>query len=262
METDEPFSSGRVLIVAAHPDDEVIAAGAQLPRIRDRVHFVHVTNGSPTDPTDARNAGYGSSEEYAAGRREELYRALALAGIAPDRCIEIGLTDQRAPFHMLELIWRLREIFDELQPDYVLTHAYEGGHPDHDTTAFAARTAAHWPEVQVWEFPSYHEGPAGEMLTGEFLPGSSELRIALTPAQQLLKRQMFDCFRSQQHVLELFSLEAETFRPAPVYDFTQPPHPGRLYYEQHDWGITGAGWRELAAAALQPGIETHATHSS
>jgi len=42
----------------------------------------------------------------------------------------------------------------------------------------------------------------------------------------------------------------ERFRAAPVYDFTQAPHPGKLFYENFDWGMTGERWRDLAAEAL------------
>jgi hypothetical protein len=39
------------------------------------------------------------------------------------------------------------------------------------------------------------------------------------------------------------------FRPAPDYDFSQPPHSGKLYYEHFDWGMSGERWRLFAAGA-------------
>jgi hypothetical protein len=36
-------------------------------------------------------------------------------------------------------------------------------------------------------------------------------------------------------------------RPAPLYDFTKPPHAGKLWYESLGWSMTGRRWRELAA---------------
>jgi hypothetical protein len=45
--------------------------------------------------------------------------------------------------------------------------------------------------------------------------------------------------------------EVERFRPAPAYDFTAPPHEGKLFYECFDWGMNGARFRELAAGAME-----------
>ncbi len=45
---------------------------------------------------------------------------------------------------------------------------------------------------------------------------------------------MLACFRTQAAILSHFDRQAERFRPAPAYDFTAPPHPGPLNYE--DWG--------------------------
>ena len=62
---------------------------------------------------------------------------------------------------------------------------------------------------------------------------------------------MISCFASQLHMLRNFPVDVERFRPAPAYDFTSAPHPGRLYYENFDWGVTGERWRRLAEEALR-----------
>ena len=38
-------------------------------------------------------------------------------------------------------------------------------------------------------------------------------------------------------------VERELFRPMSAYDFTRPPHPGELYYEQRKLGWTWPEWR-------------------
>jgi hypothetical protein len=50
-------------------------------------------------------------------------------------------------------------------------------------------------------------------------------------------------------VLELFSTGSESYRRAPVYDFSRPPHEGLLNYETLPWGITSVMWLESAARA-------------
>jgi LmbE family N-acetylglucosaminyl deacetylase len=136
--------------------------------------------------------------------------------------------------------------------DVVVTHAYEGGHPDHDAAAFAVQAAAQRTGVPVLEMAGYH-GATGSLSVGRFLPppgeAAPETVLRLTPEQQALKRRMLGCFVSQAQVLAAFPTGEERLRPAPRYDFTTPPHSGRLLYETMPWGITGAGFRALAAEA-------------
>jgi hypothetical protein len=62
---------------------------------------------------------------------------------------------------------------------------------------------------------------------------------------------MLGCFRTQSETLAPFGVDAERFRLAPAYDFAQPPHPGALFYEQFDWGMTGDRFRAIAREVLQ-----------
>jgi hypothetical protein len=71
----------------------------------------------------------------------------------------------------------------------------------------------------------------------------------LPAPDQKKKRRMFECFRSQEHVLKEFSIDEECFRLAPEYDFAEAPHPGNLYYEDKNWGVSGQQWRYLALMA-------------
>ncbi len=250
MRGEDPFSKGRVLIVAAHSDDEVIGAGTQLERVRGRVTILHATNGSPERGDDYSAAGFRTREDYQRERRQESLRALALAGLDESCCDEAGFADQSLVHRLDDLARFIAGYIDRTQPQVVLTHPYEGGHPDHDSCAFATRAglrrAATKPEL--WEFTSYHLR-GNSLVTGQFLPypGVEETRFTLSPEQQQQKQKMFDCFVSQRHILEPFGVQTEAFRPAPDYDFTRPPHPGRLNYEQFDWGTTPERWRKHAA---------------
>lgn len=231
-----------VALLAAHPDDEVIGAGASLHLFR-RLILVHLTDGAPTNLADTRAHGFADAASYAAARREELARALCVAGVAPV-CIELGAPDQGASLRLADLVRVFRACAAEHRVEAVFTHPYEGGHPDHDAAAFVAAASG----LPVIEFASYHAGPDG-MVTGAFLPGPAATRIDLTPEDSARKRAMLDCFTTQRATLAPFGTAYESFRPAPSYDFTQPPHPGTPHYERYDWGMTGARWRSLAGAA-------------
>jgi len=244
------------VIVGAHPDDETAGAAGLLLRCeRSNLWIVTVTDGAPRDPADAERAGYTAREDYAAARRQELLNALPVAAVPTDHTYSLNIVDQEASFDMTALAHRIADTVRELRPTAVLTHPYEGGHPDHDATAFAVHAAcamlAHPPEV--YEFTSYHADPGKPraMRVGHFLPGTDTGQlIPLSEKEIELKQKMFECYASQAHVLRHFPLHEERFRAAPAYDFTEAPHAGTLFYENFPWGMTGDRWRQLATESL------------
>src|SRR5262249_40590904 len=146
--------------------------------------------------------------------------------------------DQETTQYLPEIVRRLISLFRGLRPESVLAPPYEGGHPDHDSVAMAVHTAAHVTRrvlgraPQIVEYALYHAWQ-GRMRAGEFLPHDDApvAHRALDPSARVLKCRMLACFTTQQRTLAQFPTEVERFRPAPAYDFTSPPHTGRLYYE-------------------------------
>lgn len=245
-----------LLIVAAHQDDEAIGAGSRLNRFKRPLALIHVTDGAPRNGQDAHNAGFSSWADYSAARCRETARAMEMAPITCDY-INLGIPDQQA-IHNLERVARqLSETFRKFRPAVVLTHSYEGGHPDHDSTALCVHAATkilsanreHAPRIA--EFASYHAAPEGievECFLNEQTPANG---FHLSEEEREQKLRLFACYETQQHILQAFPCKREPIRWAPQYDFTQPPHPGKLFYEQFDWGADGSMWRELASVALQ-----------
>jgi LmbE family N-acetylglucosaminyl deacetylase len=242
---------GPVLIVAAHPDDETLGLGGQFGSLPD-AYLIHVTDGAPRS-TPLRC-------DYAATRRRELEAAMDLAGLNRRRRLQFGAIDQESSFSLLGLTRLLSERLAEIRPEVIVTHPYEGGHPDHDACAFIVQTAVRLlgsgstlAPLRV-EFTSYHNGDpftdCNDMKVGEFLPGPPSSTISLSPLMQERKHRMLMCFETQQHFVKRFPIGVERFRLAPCYDFSQPPHPGMIFYEDKNWGVTGTQWRHLAVAAL------------
>ena len=254
----------KTMVVVAHQDDEVIGLGGRLPRLKSDVLIVHVTDGAPRDLKHAIEAGFSIREQYAAARQDEVREALSIAGLDADQSITIGCPDQEATLEMVSVTRRLIELLDAYKPEIVVTHSYEGGHTDHDATAFAVQGA--WRMLEqagakvpvVLEMTSYHLR-TGDRTYFEFLPWTEGevWTVTLSQAERELKREMFRRFRSQWSVVRRFPLQVERFRQAPAYDFTLPPAPGVLDYERFDVPLRGDKWREYAARALKElGVST------
>jgi LmbE family N-acetylglucosaminyl deacetylase len=249
--------AARVVIVVAHPDDETIGLGAQLGRFRDAL-LVHVTGGAPRDGEDARRYGFAGIADYAGARERELAAALRAGEALRLRRLALGIPDKEAWRDLAGLARRLADVLRVEEPACVFTHAYEGGHPDHDAAAFAVRAACRLAATPpaIVEMPFYHRRD-GRFVTGEFLPAPSPRNpgirvysLEIAGEARRRKQRMIDCFATQLWLLEQFDLATERFRVAPEYDFRRPPHPGALHYETLGWGIAGADWQREAASAL------------
>ena len=243
----------RIMIAVAHPDDETIGLGAQLCRF-ENVLLVHATDGAPRDGEDMARYGFGRAEDYAAARRAELAHALEAGGASSARTMTFDIPDKEAFRDLAGLTRRLHELLQRETPAALFTHAYEGGHPDHDAVAFAAHAAcrlrAHDQMPAIIEMALYHRGD-GEVVRGDFLANeATTVAIPLDEGDVGRKRRMIDCFTTQRWLLMEFPLDCERLRFAPAYDFRAPPHRGVLHYETLGWGITGAEWQGRAAEAL------------
>jgi LmbE family N-acetylglucosaminyl deacetylase len=263
MDDPEAAASLRVLLLAAHPDDETIGASLLLARF-PQTQVVYLTDGAPRDRRFWSPNAKGSREDYAETRRQEAQNALALAGVLPRQLVWLGAVDQEAIFEAPRLTDMFTEALEKHQPEIVVTHPYEGGHPDHDTAALIARTALSrvTQKSLLVEMTSYH-AQSGSCVTGKFLNAdTNEIVCELSGEDCERKRRMMDEHASQRAVLAGFNVDRERFRPVPEYDFTKAPHEGRLWYECMDWPMTGAQWRERANDAIRDMEECNATHSA
>ena len=143
---------GRLVVVAAHPDDETLAAGglmALAARAGLEVTVVLLTDGEASHPGSPTL----SSRDLASLRVEE--SRAALARLAPSATIErLGLPDGRLADHIAETVTGLVGVVGERGGDTVVVAPWRhDGHADHDAAGWAAGVACGRTDAVFWEYP-------------------------------------------------------------------------------------------------------------
>ena len=224
----------RILILAPHPDDEVVACCAAIAQARAEgaaVAVLFLTNGCVSRetlwPWDRRRydaiVGRRRDEAQAAARA----LGVTIAGVAerPARTLWRGLDEAEAQARAAIAAWGA---------DQLWAPAYEGGNPDHDgASALAARLAAEG--LPVLEFAEYNFA-GGHARSQDFpRPNGTEQVLSLSTAQRAAKRAALGLYRSERRNLFYVRCEREVFRPLTVYNYSRPPHPGKLWYARFQW---------------------------
>jgi len=252
----------RLAVLAAHPDDETLGASLVLARCSSPL-VIYLTDGAPRDRALWSPDAGGTRRDYARLRALEAERALVQVNVASQRITWLGGVDQEAIIQAPALVNKLTQVLHRHQVDLVITHPYEGGHPDHDAAALIAHLArAKLPKnFLLMEMTSYH-ARSERCQTGVFLDSdpSSEIVFHLSDPDLARKSRMVQEHASQRRVLAGFDLRNERLRIAPEYDFSRPPHAGRLWYECMGWAMTGEQWRALARTAAAKTQENNAAH--
>jgi LmbE family N-acetylglucosaminyl deacetylase len=234
--------TGRVLVLVAHPDDESVAYGALLPKMRQPM-VVIATDGAPRDKYFWER--FESRDAYRELRRGEARRAMDVAGVRQlvlladaDPCLE----DQQL-FLNLPVAYRLLEpLVQRLQPETIATLAYEGGHPDHDSCSLLAWRLGRDFSIPVWETPVYSRetvNSESRLRLQQFIQATGD-ESAVAISDQEYERKLVMCaeYKSQGDFLGTFNLRHEIVRPQMKYDYSSAPHSGQTNYEQWQWGMS------------------------
>jgi LmbE family N-acetylglucosaminyl deacetylase len=246
--------TGRVLVLVAHADDESVAYGALMQKMREAV-VVIATDGTPRD--EYFWGRFGSREAYRAVRKEEARRAMQAVGAGRPVLLaeeDERLEDQRL-FLNLNAAWaRLEPLMEQVRPEAIATLAYEGGHPDHDSCSLLAARLGERFAVPVWETAVYSrqggvEGGEGELRVQRFLRESGEEAVVeISEGELERKRTMCAEYKSQGDFLQTFDARREVVRPQVKYDYSRAPHAGLTNYEQWQWWMSA---REVSAKFVE-----------
>ncbi|MCO7222484.1 PIG-L deacetylase family protein [Klenkia sp. PcliD-1-E] len=182
----------RVVVCAAHPDDEVLGVGGAMALLAAAgVELVHVavTDGEASHPGNPVLA----PAQLAAAREAESGAALAALGVSPVDAVRLRLPDSGVAAHEDRLVEEL--VPRVLGADLVLATWTGDGHPDHEAVGRAALVAAARAGVPVAQYPvwAWHWSHPGDPR----LPWDRARAVALPPGVQAAKRAALDCFTTQ-----------------------------------------------------------------
>lgn len=182
----------RVLVLAPHPDDELLGCGGLirlLAALQRDVQVLAVTDGGASHPASTRWPAALLRQE----RAHESLLALHLLDAPATPLLRLGLDDGQVAAQAA----RLAESLDRIvKPGDVLVATCRfDGHPDHEAVGHAAARAAAAHGATLLEMPvwMWHWAAAGDPR----VPWERACRLPLDAATQLAKRSAAQAYRSQ-----------------------------------------------------------------
>lgn len=183
----------RLVIVAAHPDDETLGLGcvaAHLAAAGVDIEVVAISDG-----------GAGGRVETAAdrGRLQHVRRAEQRAAChrlgLPDP-VHFGMPDGGLDDHEAEIAEKLVPILERSRRPALCAAVWRGdGHPDHEAVGRAAAVAACAAGSTLWEYPiwMWHWGRPDD----SDIPWSRARSFVASPGLRSAKYDAVQCFQSQ-----------------------------------------------------------------
>jgi LmbE family N-acetylglucosaminyl deacetylase len=155
--------------------------------------------------------------------------------------------DQHLFASLSESFKPLCQLAQAFSPDLLVSHAFEGGHIDHDACHVLAWHTGRILNLQCLEFPLYWRSPHGKDVFQQFRDdGDEEFTLELSPGELLLKRQMLNSYATQRGVTSVFEPSTERFRAMVAPDGEKPTWHGYPFENR---------WRPLKVELFMAKVE-------
>lgn len=214
----------RVVVVAPHPDDEILTCGALLHLVAargDAPLIVAVTDGEASHP----GSTVWPPARLRQARTDETNAALAHLGIDASRVQRLHIPDGGVTAAAPELERQLAAII--APGDVVITTWRFDGHPDHESTALACSAVARQTGARVLQAPvwGWHWSAPGD----DAMPLALARKLAVPADALARKRAALGCFHSQ--------IEGDASSGAapilPAFAMERVLHPFEIYFPDH-----------------------------
>lgn len=206
------FAARRVVVLAAHPDDEVLGVGGLVCLLAEagaRLCFVWATDGEASHP--------GSSapgvRDLATTRRAESVSALGHLGAGAATRVRLELPDGGLAGREEDLVRRLRGVIGSA--DVVLAPWSGDAHPDHEACGRAATAVA----TTVLQYPvwAWHWARPED----ERVPWERARRVDLPADVRARKAAAVECFASQVRPIGPEPADGPVLPPGVLAHFTR-----------------------------------------
>lgn len=184
-------NSTKLVVVAPHPDDEVLGCGGLVASAIDAgydLDVVSLTDGEAAYPDDP----YWSAPRLAQARRAELRDAVLALGGNPERILHAGLGDGQLNRRLADAIATLDRLSRD---DAVLVTWACDGHPDHEAAAEAAQIACARSGARLIQYPIWAWHWADPSAAAFLQQGA--VRLPLNPTVLARKEAAIASFRTQ-----------------------------------------------------------------
>ena len=182
----------RVLILAPHPDDEILGCGGllqKLSKLQRNIVLIAVTNGTKSHP----DSTLYTEEQLNHIRPAESKAALDVLEIPNIQRIALNLQDGAIASSHAEFYAKLEQL---LEPNDILITTYEkDGHPDHEHSAYVVAQICKqyqlkYYQVLIWAW--HWAAPNNAQIAWE-----RAYRLDLSSSELELKHRAIQCFKSQ-----------------------------------------------------------------
>ena len=181
-----------VLVIAAHPDDEVLGCGGTIARHAsegDIVHILIMTTG------EASRSDF--SEERVAARTDSARAAADILGATPPRIMDFP-DNRMDTVALLDIIKAVEEVISEIRPRVVYTHHGGDLNVDHRITHQAVVTACRpQPECVVKEIYTFETPSSTEWSSKGCGPDFTPALFTDISSFLEKKKQALDCYPSE-----------------------------------------------------------------
>lgn len=198
----------QVVVVAPHPDDEVLGVGGLMRLLEAAgsiVSLVAVTDGAASHPGSPTL----TPADLAVRRARERTSALEVLGMRDVQLLRVGLPDGDAAGYEAILTTLLGDLLGP--DDWCVATWRQDGHPDHEASGRAAAAAAATAGCRLLEYPvwTWHwAAPADERV-----PWDRARRIPLPAALAAAKRAAAGEYRTQVQPLSEDAADAAILPP-------------------------------------------------